>query len=124
MATSKTLTPTNVTVSIPAMTDVPDASVFSTTASATVDAVNKIKSDLTRKSTNKSITVGASTIESGDIDVTSNPGENLFVVGFDISSSTEIVPLQIYMSNKNTIHYRLRNITSAQQTCTLYVYYC
>lgn len=41
MATSKTLTPTNQTVSIPAMADVPDMSVVATTLDKMVDAVNK-----------------------------------------------------------------------------------
>lgn len=42
MASSKTLTPTNVTISIPAMTDVPDASVFSNCVDKEADAVNAI----------------------------------------------------------------------------------
>lgn len=42
MATSKTLTPTNVTISIPAMTDVPDASVFSNCVDKLADAINTI----------------------------------------------------------------------------------
>ena len=42
MATSKTLKPTNTTVSIPAMTDRPNQSVNSNTMSALADAVNNL----------------------------------------------------------------------------------
>lgn len=43
MASSKTLTPTNVTISIPAMTDRPDASVFSNCVDKEADAINTLK---------------------------------------------------------------------------------
>lgn len=42
MASSKTLTPTNVTISIPAMTDIPDASVFSNCVDKEADAINTL----------------------------------------------------------------------------------
>lgn len=47
MATSKTLTPTNVTISIPAMTDSPDASVFSNCVDKEADAINALNSKIT-----------------------------------------------------------------------------
>ena len=47
MATSKTLTPTNVTIQIPAMADLPDASVFSNCVDKLGDAVNALNSKLT-----------------------------------------------------------------------------
>lgn len=46
MATSKTLSPTNVTISIPAMTDVPDASVFSNCVDKEADAINTVNTNL------------------------------------------------------------------------------
>lgn len=46
MATSKTLAPTNVTISIPAMTDAPDASVFSNCVDKEADAINALNSQL------------------------------------------------------------------------------
>ena len=46
MATSKTLAPTNVTISIPAMTDQPDASVFSNCVDKEADAINALNSHL------------------------------------------------------------------------------
>lgn len=42
MATSKTLNPTNVTISIPAMSDVPDAAVFSNCVDKEADAINTL----------------------------------------------------------------------------------
>ena len=46
MATSKTLAPTNVTISIPAMADAPDASVFSNCVDKEADAINALNSHL------------------------------------------------------------------------------
>lgn len=46
MATSKTLTPTNETIQIPAMTDAPDASVFSNCIDKEADAINALNSKL------------------------------------------------------------------------------
>ncbi len=46
MATSKTLTPTNVTISIPEMTDSPDASVFSNCVDKEADAINTLNSKI------------------------------------------------------------------------------
>lgn len=46
MATSKTLTPTNVTISIPEMTDSPDASVFSNCIDKEADAINALNNKI------------------------------------------------------------------------------
>lgn len=46
MATNKTLAPTNETISIPAMTDVPDASVFSNCVDKEADAINTLNSKI------------------------------------------------------------------------------
>ena len=46
MAISKTLTPTNETIQIPAMTDAPDASVFSNCIDKEADAINALNSKL------------------------------------------------------------------------------
>lgn len=45
MATSKTLTPTNVTISIPEMTDQPNASVFSNCVDKEADAINSLNNN-------------------------------------------------------------------------------
>lgn len=49
MATSKTLAPTNVTISIPAMTDAPDASVFSNCVDKEADAINALNSQTAKR---------------------------------------------------------------------------
>ena len=46
MATSKTLAPTNVTISIPAMTDAPNASVLSNCIDKEADAINALNSQI------------------------------------------------------------------------------
>lgn len=46
MATSKTLAPTNVTISIPAMTDQPNASVLANCADKEADAINALNSQM------------------------------------------------------------------------------
>ena len=46
MATSKILAPTNVTISIPAMTDQPNASVLANCADKEADAINALNSQL------------------------------------------------------------------------------
>jgi len=46
MATSKTLTPTNQTISIPALGDAPDASVFSNCIEKEADAINTLNSQI------------------------------------------------------------------------------
>ena len=46
MATSKTLAPTNVTISIPAMTDAPNASVLANCADKEADAINALNSQI------------------------------------------------------------------------------
>jgi len=49
MATSKTLAPTNVTISIPAMTDAPNASVISNCLDKEADAINALNSQKVTK---------------------------------------------------------------------------
>lgn len=46
MATTKTIQPTGTTITIPAMTDRPDASVYSTDVERITDAVNAVNSNL------------------------------------------------------------------------------
>lgn len=66
MATSKTIKPTNVSISIPAMTDVPDASVFSNCVDKLVDGVNTLQDDhFTAKGSAQSPVSDLSTIPLG-----------------------------------------------------------
>ena len=60
MATSKTLTPTNVTIQIPAMADLPDASVFSNCVDKLGDAVNALNSTVNNKTSKNRTTWGSS----------------------------------------------------------------
>lgn len=46
MATNKTIQPTSVTVQIPAMTDTPDASVFSNAIDKSIDGINTLNSQI------------------------------------------------------------------------------
>lgn len=65
MATSKTLTPTNVTIQIPAMTDAPDQSVNSNCIDKLGDAVNTLNSQIANKIKVKKLTLGSSVSTSG-----------------------------------------------------------
>ena len=70
MATTKTIQPTGTTITMPAMTDKPDASVFSTDVERITDAVNALDSKINTKVTGtlKSVTYSTSTtftIENG-----------------------------------------------------------
>ena len=60
MATSKTLAPTNVTISIPAMTDAPNASVLSNCIDKEADAINTLNSQLASKITTGTMVVACS----------------------------------------------------------------
>lgn len=81
MATSKTLTPTNVTIQIPAMSDAPNASVFANCVDKLADAINALgfKSLTASKASGvSSITIGARRcgrvcIVSGTMDFDSAP---------------------------------------------------
>lgn len=67
MATSKTLTPTNETIQIPAMTDAPDASVFSNCIDKEADAINALNSKITT-ATEITLTAGSGiTVPTGGI---------------------------------------------------------
>ena len=55
MATSKTLAPTNVTISIPAMTDAPNASVISNCIDKEADAINALNSQLVKDLGSKTV---------------------------------------------------------------------
>ena len=61
MATSKTLAPTNVTISIPAMTDAPNASVLANCADKEADAINALNSQSAKKA-EKRIAAGESAV--------------------------------------------------------------
>lgn len=69
MATSKTLAPTNVTISIPAMTDAPNASVLANCADKEADAINALNSQISGYGSSKIYSVNAN--QSVEIPMTS-----------------------------------------------------
>ena len=67
MATSKTLAPTNVTISIPEMTDAPNASVLANCADKEADAINALNSQISTP-TEVTLTAGSGiTVPTGGI---------------------------------------------------------
>ena len=77
MATSKTLNPTNVSISIPALGDVPDASVFSNCIDKEADAINALNSQLSNTNANDCATV----VNSGDAFAARKVG-NMLIIDF------------------------------------------
>ena len=73
MATNKTLAPTNVTISIPAMTDAPNASVLANCADKEADAINALNSQIAHQlctvtpATNFTLTGNTKLARSGDV---------------------------------------------------------
>lgn len=88
MASSKTLTPTNVTISIPAMTDVPDASVFSNCVDKEADAINTLNRKLKEI---HSGTITATTTANGNIPT--NLSINNTIIGAKITDNVNNIVL-------------------------------
>lgn len=63
-----------------------------------------------RKDKTISFSVSASSIYTEDVDISSAPSELGLIVGFAITSTTDIVPMQVYIAGSNTIHIRVRNL--------------
>ena len=106
MATSKTLTPTNETIQIPAMTDAPDASVFSNCIDKEADAINALNSKLATElaskqyvfSTNSSYTLAEQVLAFCE----NHRGESNYTASFFMSASN--APSDI-PANSNTWKY-------------------
>lgn len=96
MATNKTINPTNQTVQIPAMTDAPDASVFSNAISKTIDGVNTLNSQLGGMYNYKtgSSGSGSNTLKI-NLESTSSTREYM-ILGFGISSGQQLVGFILY----------------------------
>ena len=76
-----------------------------------------------RKETTISFTVSANDIYTDDVDISSAPSELGSVVGFAITSTTDIVPMQVYTSSSNTIHIRVRNLSPNSIGAYMTIYY-
>lgn len=89
MATSKTLTPTNVTISIPAMTDQPNASVLANCADKEADAINALNSQIAR--TNVGVTLNATGNQYFTHSAThGNKRTGVYSVGIAVTTKAEV----------------------------------
>lgn len=120
MATSKTLAPTNVTISIPAMTDAPDASVFSNCVDKEADAINALNSHF--------VTTSASGTTDGNGHLVTNFSRNDYsvinanaggnIVLHWVQAQTDGGKIVLKVVNANT----LGNVSNAQVTVYLLLY--
>ena len=123
MATSKTLAPTNVTISIPAMTDQPSASVLANCADKEADAINALNSQLVNgivKCGSKTITIPAWTTgnpQSIEVDFTDDipTGRSLYYVVATIG-----VTLLPYINNSGVVKTWIRNTTGSNKKIVIY----
>lgn len=123
MATSKTLAPTNVTISIPAMTDAPNASVISNCLDKEADAINALNSQLANgivKCGSKTINIPAWTTgnpESITVDFTDDipTGRSIYCVLGSIG------PTQLpYINNSGVVKTWIRNLTDNDKKVVIY----
>ena len=113
MATNKTLTPTNVTISIPAIGDLPDASVFSNCVDKSADAVNAVFSSLAGLAKNQ-----AEGINNVDLNDYRTPGVYYFASGCTNAPATYFmcivigrndfaIQIGIAAGSKNVLRFRV-----------------
>ena len=98
MATSKTLTPTNVTIQIPEFTDQPDQRVNSNCIDKEADAINALNSKIAWKL--KDTATGTSSIS-----LPSSFDELLVVVNYNDNRFTIHIPA-LYLSENDTKRFR------------------
>lgn len=126
MATSKTLAPTNVTISIPAMTDVPDASVFSNCVDKEADAINTLNSQLETINFQYTFTnVGAGTGAIQTVSVPNPPsGKTLQLCTVNQSSGLNLVPVWISSISRgnNTLNVQLYNARTGATDVTVEIF--
>ena len=105
MATSKTLTPTNVTISIPEMTDQPDTSVLANCVDKTADAVNALNTNLANKADYHNLRKqGDYTICSTDSDIETAVANHVALMGETQSSIIGILVANLGMKLANGYH--------------------
>ena len=126
MATSKTLAPTNVTISIPAMTDAPDASVFSNCVDKEADAINALNSQLETinfQYTFSSVSAGAGAIQTVSIP---NPpsGKTLQLCTVNQSSGLNLVPVWISAISRgsNSVNVQVYNARTSATDVTVEIF--
>ena len=115
MATSKTLAPTNVTISIPAMTDAPNASVLANCADKEADAINALNSQIAEFIPTKRIRTG--TVSSFSINF---PSGGQFIVTSTLNGMNYNCILLINVYSNGTIYiaeiYKGSSVTITSQT--------
>ena len=75
------------------------------------------------KSVSAAVTIAASSHKDVALDISNAPTKARILSGFSITGNDSIVPMQIYFNGLGTIQCRFRNVSSAQQTGTIYVWY-
>ena len=116
MATSKTLAPTNVTISIPAMADAPDASVFSNCVDKEADAINALNSHLV-----KSANVTGTTDSSGAFQLTGISTQTHTVLA--AISTNRIAVVFVYNTTWNVKVLNISNLAPATETSVTVTYF-
>lgn len=120
MATSKTLAPTNVTISIPAMADAPDASVFSNCVDKEADAINALNSHFVTTSASGTTDSNGNLVTNFSrndyVVLNANAGGNL-VLNW-VQAQTDGGKIVLKVVNSNT----LGNVSNAQVTVYLMLY--
>ena len=110
MATSKTLAPTNVTISIPAMTDQPNASVLANCADKEADAINALNSQIPRW------------MEASRTGVTQAPGSNYWAMTTAFPAKSGFSRRVLYMETNNANVIVVRCSVNGDGTVTVYTY--
>jgi len=132
MATSKTLTPTNETIQIPAMTDAPDQSVNSNCIDKLGDAVNTLNSQLAAKIMpvihDETITIPAN----GSIEITISRDTYTSANGYGLLTYVAILERATYglitlkSIDTTSITFVIRNLntsTAVETPCRIVAYF-
>ena len=117
MATSKTLTPTNVTIQIPDFTDQPDQRVNSNCIDKEADAINSLNTAIANYVTAGGVSKYVST---GSMDDIKTPGRYFYANQLTNRPSTTDGYLDVYALNANYI----KQIAHESITYKMYVRYC
>ena len=95
------------------------------TAVSVGDELSSLKNGLTNKKwvSAEFTNVPAGDIATVDVDISSNPAVFDLVVGFQVQSTTSLVPLRVRVPNKNTVSVRVRNVAATTQSGSIVVDY-
>ena len=116
MATSKTLAPTNVTISIPEMTDAPNASVLSNCIDKEADAINTLNSHLV-----KSANISGTTDTNGCLELIGITTSTHIVLS--AVSTNRIAFVFVYNGTYNVKIVNISNMAAATETTVTVTYF-